>query len=107
MDIRNLAAEPITIETHSPGRFLFPIVDQYTIQPWREGQCFAHLGFGPGRLEIHVSGGPIAIERVYSMTTPSEVAGSIHVGVQVMADGEVQFGGPFPADQVPCQGGGY
>ncbi len=107
VDIRNVSPGAITITTVAPGPFLFANTVRYTIQPWAKGRCFAHIGLDPGHVEIRVSGSNVGVERAYSMTTPVPVSVAIHVGIQVLANGEVQFGGPFPPDPSPCEGGGY
>ena len=51
------------------------------------------------------SGSNVAPERTYSIQVPDNQ--TIQIGVQVFANGQVQFGGDFPADTLPCEGGGY
>ncbi|MDQ2933404.1 MAG: hypothetical protein M3R49_00215 [Chloroflexota bacterium] len=103
VEIRNVSPGPVTVEITAPPSG----TQRHTIQAWQPGRCFARLAYDPGHVEIRVSGSNIAIERVYSMTTPDQVTSPIEVGVQILADGQVQFGGKFPPDTLPCEGGGY
>jgi hypothetical protein len=105
------AAVQVSIRNVSPGPLVVQIsaapsgTQKYTIQPWQKGKCFAHLGFDPGDVEIRVSGSNVEPERTYSVHVADNQ--TMNIGVQVFANGEVQFGGDFPADTLPCEGGGY
>ncbi len=103
VDVRNLSPEAITLVTEEPGSFLFASTGSHVIQPWKKGQCFAHLGLFEGRIKLTVSGSNVAAPITYETVGTS----STEVGVQVDPSGKVEFGGTFPDDVLPCEGGGY
>lgn len=104
VDVRNVSPGAITFITEQPGTFLFSNTDTHVIQPWQAGLCFAHLGLYSGHIKLTVSGSNIAVPVIYEATTLST---PLEIGVQIDADGHVQFGGTFPEDKLPCEGGGY
>jgi hypothetical protein len=101
VSIRNVSPGPVVVDISAAPSG----TQKYTIQPWQKGKCFAHLAFDPGNVEIRVSGSNVQPERIYSVQVSGNEA--IQIGVQVFANGQVQFGGDFPADTLPCAGGGY
>ena len=104
IDLRNLSPAAITLVTEEPGPFMFANAGTHVIQPWREGQCFAHLGLTSGHIKVTVSGSNIEAPTTYETTA---VSPSDRITIQVDADGHVQFGGTIPDDVLPCEGGGY
>ncbi len=101
VNIRNLSPGPVVVQISAAPSG----TQKHTIQRWHKGQCFAHLGFDPGSVEIRVSGSNVGTERIYSVQVPNNQ--TMQIGVQVFANGRVQFGGAFPDDILPCEGGGY
>ena len=103
VQVRNVSPGAINFVTEEPGPFLFS--DRYThvIQPWQRGTCFARLGLYNGHIKLTVSGSNITVPVSYETTAnmPTEI------GVQIEADGHVQFGGAFAEDKLPCVSGGY
>ena len=104
VDVRNVSSEAITLVIQQPGPFLFSQTDTHVIQPWKEGMCFAHLGLENGHIKLIVSGPNIKTPVTYEATTTNSPT---EIGIQVDAEGHVVFGGTFPDDKLPCQGGGY
>ena len=104
VDVRNVSPAAITLVIKQPGPFLFSNTNTHVIQPWQEGKCFAHLGLYNGHIKLTVSGSNITAPATYEKTTPTTPT---EIGVQIDADGHVQFGGTFPEDKLPCEGGGY
>jgi hypothetical protein len=102
--VRNLSPEAITLVTEEPGPFLLPSTYTHVIQPWRARMCFAHLGLVNGHIKLTVSGPSISVPATYERTTQNSPT---EIGVQIDAEGHVVFGGPFPKDKLPCEGGGY
>ena len=103
VSIRNVSPGPVVVQISAAPSG----TQKYTIQPWRKGKCSAHLAFDPGSLEIRVSGSNVGPERIYSMQVPDKQRTPVRIGVQILVNGEVQFGGDFPEDILPCEGGGY
>lgn len=101
VSIRNVSPGPVVVQISAAPSG----TQTYTIQPWKEGKCFAHLAFDPGDVEIRVSGSNVQPEQTFSVHVPDSQ--SMKVGVEVFANGQVQFGGDFPTDTLPCEGGGY
>jgi len=104
VDVRNVSSEAITLVTQEPGPFLFSQTGTHVIQPWKEGMCFAHVGLENGHIKLSVSGQNMATPMTYEATTPNSPT---EIGIQVDAGGHVVFGGTFPDDKLPCEGGGY
>jgi hypothetical protein len=104
VDVRNASSEAITLVTKEAGPFLFSRTGTHVIEPWHEGMCFAHLGLENGHIKLTVSGPNITTPATYEATTPDSPT---EIGIQVDAGGHVVFGGTFPDDKLPCQGGGY
>ncbi|TMF36654.1 MAG: hypothetical protein E6I26_08045 [Chloroflexi bacterium] len=105
--VRNLSPEAITFVTEEPGSFLFSNTVSHTIQPWKKGDCYARLGLYRGHIKLTVSGSNVAAPATYE-TTPSTTSSVVpDIGVQIDADGRVEFGATIPQDDQPCIGGGY
>jgi hypothetical protein len=103
VDVWNLSPAAITLVTEEPGPFLFPNTETHVIEPWKKGRCFAHLGLFEGRIKMTVSGSNVAAPITFETAGTS----STEVGIQIDPSGKVEFGGTFPDDVVPCEGGGY
>ena len=103
VDVRNLSPEAITLVTEEPGPFLFANTGSHVIQPWKKGKCFAHIGLFEGRIKLTVSGSNVAAPITYETVGTS----STQIGIQIDPSGKVEFGGTFPDDILPCEGGGY
>jgi len=103
VSIRNVSPGPVVVQISAAPSG----TQKYTIQPWQKGKCFAHLAFDPGTIEIRVSGSNVGPDRIYSTQVPDKQPTPVKIGVQILANGEVQFGGDFPEDILPCEGGGY
>lgn len=103
VQVRNVSPGAINFVTEEPGPFLFSDTYTHVIQPWQRGTCFARLGLYNGHIKLTVSGSNIAVPVSYETTAnmPTEI------GVQIEADGHVQFGGAFAEDKLPCVSGGY
>ena len=104
VDVRNVSSEAITLVTQEPGPFLFSQTGTHVIQPSQEGMCFAHLGLENGHIKLTVSGPNIKTPVTYEATTPNSPT---EIGIQIDTEGHVVFGGTFPDDKLPCEGGGY
>jgi len=104
VDVRNVSPGAVTLVTEDPGPFLFSNTYTHVVEPWQEGRCFAHLGLYNGHIKVTVSGSNIAVPVTYETTTQNT---PMEIGVQIDADGKVRFGGTFPEDKLPCEGGGY
>lgn len=105
--VRNLSPEAITFVTEDPGPFLFSSTASHTIQPWKKGDCYARLGLFRGHIKLTVSGSNVPAPVTYE-TTPSSTSAVVpDIGVQIDANGRVQFGVSIPEDDQPCLGGGY
>lgn len=101
--VRNVSSQAITLVTEQPGPFLVSSTGTTVIQPWQDGKCFAHLGLYNGHIKLTVSASDVVAPVTYETTTPNSPT---EIGVQIDADGHVQFGGTFPEDKLPCEGGG-
>ena len=103
VQVRNVSPGAINFVTEEPGPFLFSDTYTHVIQPWQRGTCFARLGLYNGHIKLTVSGSNITVPVSYETTAnmPTEI------GVQIEADGHVQFGGAFAEDKLPCVSGGY
>ena len=100
--IRNVSPGPVTVQiSAAPSGSRI-----YSIEPWRRGTCFFHTAFDPGHIEIRVSGSNVEAERKYSAEVPANRP-PVKVGVQIFTNGNVQFGGAFPQDVLPCVGHGF
>src|SRR5436190_10288098 len=105
--VRNLSPEAITLVAEEPGPFLFPSTVSHTIQPWKNGECYPRLGLYRGHIKLTVSGSNVPAPATYETTPPSTSSPVPDIGVQIDADGRVQFGVAVPQDELPCVGGGY
>lgn len=105
--VRNVSPGAITLVTEDPGPFLFPDTYTHVIAPWKKGVCYARLGLYRGHIKLTVSGSNLAAPVTYETTTSASSEGVPEIGVQISADGHVQFGVNIPLDDQPCVGGGY
>lgn len=104
VDVWNVSPGAITIVIDEQGPNLFPNTYSHVIQPWHQGVCFAHLGLDNGHIKLTISGSNVSPPVTFETTTPASPS---EIGIQIDTAGHVQFGGTFPADGLPCEGGGY
>ena len=105
--VRNVSPGAITLVTEDPGPFLFPSTSTHVIEPWKKGRCYARLALYRGHVRLTVSGSNLPAPVTYETTTSASAQLAPEIGVQISADGHVQFGVAIPLDDQPCVAGGY
>jgi hypothetical protein len=104
--VLNLSSQAITLTTEEPGPFFFARTGSHQIQPWQTGICAAALGLDRGHIKLTVAGSNVAATTSYETTiAPGAVQPAI--GIQIEADGRVEFGVTIPDDTLPCTSGSY